>query len=183
MKVKEIVYAAAKALGLHEDVKAYFETGEETLKREAELLLACFNRTESTLALEYLPLYAEDEILAQTGRLEFSVFTYSPVRILGVEDASGNPVKYKLYPKYLKAQAGICKVTYTYTPDEKGIDGESDFAALATSSLLIYGVLAEYCAAEGRFEESALWEKKYKEAVEGIFRTRVCKRLSSRRWV
>lgn len=183
MKVKDIVFAAAKTLGLYEGVAAYFDEGESTLEREAELLLDCFNRVENSLALEYLPLYAEDELLTVTNRLEFSSFTYAPVRILGVEDAEGNPVKYTLYPKYLKAQVGHCKVTYTYTPDKKEIDGESDFALLTAESLFVYGVLTEYCMAEGRFEESSLWEKKYKEAIEAAFKTRTCKRLSSRRWV
>ena len=159
MKVKDIVFAAAQTLGLYEGVAAYFNEGKTELEREAELLLACLNRVECALALEYLPLYAEDELLAVTNRVEFASLKYSPVRILGVEDGAGNPVKYKLYPKYLKAQAGICKVTYSYTPDEKSMEDESDFAALATNSLLIYGVLAEYCAVEGRFEESAVWEK------------------------
>ena len=145
MKVKDIVLAAAKALGLYDGVVAYFDNGEETLKREAELLLACFNRVECSLALEYLPLYAEDELLTVTERLEFSSFTYSPVRILSVEDGEGNPVKYKLYPKYLKAQAGHCKVTYTYTPNEKGIEEESDFSLLTSETLFVHGVLAEYC--------------------------------------
>ena len=183
MKVKDIIYAAAQALGFKEGVEGYFERGEEALKREAELLLACFHHTESSLALEYLPLYAEDELLAVTGRLEFSAFTYAPVRILGVEDGEGNPVKYKLYPQYIKAQSGLCKVTYTYTPNKKGIDEESDFTLLTAESMLMHGVLAEYCTAEGRFEEASVWEKKYKEGIEAAFRGRVCKRLSSRRWM
>lgn len=183
MKVKDIVLAAAQTLGFHEGVTAYFDRGEETFKREAELLLACFNRVECSLALEYLPLYAEDELLTVTERLEFSSFTYSPVRILSVEDGEGNPIKYKLYPKYLKAQAGICKVTYTYTPDEKGIDGESDYTLLTADSLFVYGVLAEYCMSEGQFEEASVWDKKYKEGIEAAFCGRTCKRLRSRRWV
>lgn len=183
MKVKDIVMAAAQALGFAEGVETYFDGKSETLKREAELLLACFNRVECSLALEYLPLYAEDELLTVTERLEFSSFTYSPVRILSVEDGEGNPVKYKLYPKYLKVQAGHCKVTYTYTPNEKGIDEESDFSLLTGDSMFIHGTLAEYCAAEGRFEEAAIWDKKYKEGIEAAFRGKACKRLSSRRWV
>lgn len=183
MKVKDIVLAAAQTLGLYEGVAAYFDEGKTELEREAKLLLACFNRVECSLALEYLPLYAEDELLAVTNRVEFAALNYSPVRILGVEDGQGNPVNYKLYPKYLKAQAGICKVTYTYTPNEKDIDEESDFSLLAAEPTLVYGVLTEYCTAEGRFEEASVWDKKYKEAVEAAFKTRACKRLSSRRWV
>lgn len=183
MKVKDIVLAAAQSLGIYEGVAAYFEGTNGTLKREAELLLSCFNRVECSLALEYLPLYAEDELLTVTDRVDFSSFQYSPVRILSVEDGEGNPVKYKLYPTFLKAQAGHCKVIYTYTPNEKGIEEDSDFTLLTGESMFVHGTLAEYCVAEGRFEEASIWEKKYKAEIEAAFRGRTCKRLSSRRWV
>ena len=183
MKLKDIVLKAAQMLGLEEGVAAYFESGIEALKRESELLLTCFNTVECGLALEYLPLYAEDELLTPTKRLEFSSFTYAPVRILNVTDEKGNSIAYTIYPKYIKAQAGRMKVTYTYTPDEKTIEGESEFSLLAAESLLVYGVLAEYCMAEGRFEEASVWDKKYKEAIENVIRNRACKRLASRRWV
>ena len=183
MKVKDIVLSAAQTLGIQEGVAAYFEEGLETFKREGELLLACFNTVECGLALEYLPLYAEDELLTPTKRLEFSSLTYAPVRILNVADQNGNSIAYTLYPKYLNAQVGRLKVTYTYTPDKKDIDGESDFSLLVADNLFIYGVLAEYCMSEGRFEEGGVWDKKYKEAVESVIRIRSCKRLSSRRWV
>ena len=184
MKVKDTVLGAAKLLGLEEGISAYFDGGDETLKREAELLVACFNMVECGLALDYLPLFAEDELLTVTDRLEFSAFTYAPVRILKVEDEEGRSVKYTLYPQYLKAErSGRLKVTYTYTPDKKDIEGDSDFCLLVSEHLFVYGVLAEYCMAEGRFEEASVWDKKYKEAIEAVFRTRKCKRLSSRRWV
>ena len=113
MKVKEIVLSVAQALGFKDGVSAYLEKGEKTYERETELILSCFNRVEGSLALEYIPLYAEDELLTTSDRIEYSALTYSPVRIVGVEDGAGNSVKYKLYPKYLKAQAGTVKVIYT----------------------------------------------------------------------
>ena len=71
MKVKEIVLSAAESLGLGEGVSAFFDGGDPCLQREAELLLACFNRVERSLALEYLPLYAEDELLDLRARPHF----------------------------------------------------------------------------------------------------------------
>ena len=61
MYVKEIVLSAAQTLGIYDGVCAYFEDGDEEMKREAELLLSCFNLVESALALDYVPLYAEDK--------------------------------------------------------------------------------------------------------------------------
>ncbi|MBQ7948284.1 MAG: hypothetical protein IJ284_00840 [Clostridia bacterium] len=183
MNVKDIVLAAAQSLGIKTGVSAYFDSGDTACEREAELLLSCFNLVESGLALDYLPLYAEDTLRSANGKVEFSSFAYSPVRILDVTDSKGNAVAYTLYAKYLKAQSGTLKITYTYTPNKKGIDEESDFDLLTGDHVFVYGVLAEYCLAENMFEEAAAWDKKFKDSIEVIFHTRKCQRLSSRRWV
>ena len=183
MKVKDVVYAAAQTLGILDGVKGYFESGDEGCKREAELLLSCFNGVESGLALEYLPLYAEDEVLAPTKRVEYASLTYSPVRILKVTDELGEATQYTLYPQYLIAKAGRLKITYTYTPNRKEIEEQSDFALYLSETLLVYGTLAEYCAAEGCFDEASVWDKKYKAGIEKVVTLRSCKRINSRRWV
>ncbi len=183
MKVKEVVLAAARMLGLEEGVAAYFEEGTETLAREAKLLLECFNRVEQGLALDYLPLYAEEEFLMATDEVEYSALTYSPVRILAVTDGAGVGVKYKLYPKYLKAQSGKLKIAYTYTPTTKGIEEDSDYTLRAADCMFTHGVLTEYCLAEGRLDESLFWDKKYKEELKAAFRSQKCRRLRARRWI
>lgn len=180
MKVKDVVLSAAESLGLGEGVSAFFEGEATCLQREAELLLACFNRVERSLALEYLPLYAEDELLTVDDEVEYSALTYDPVRILGVENGAGVSVSYKTYPRYLKAASGKLKITYTYTPNVKTIEDDSDFTL---PSVLEHGLLAEYCLSEGRLSEAAAWEEKYKTEIEGVFRGNKYKRLRSRRWV
>lgn len=183
MKVKDVVLSAAASLGLQEGVCAFFNGEDSSLQREAELLLECFNRVEKSLALEYLPLYAEDSLLTVRDELEYSALTYAPVRILGVKNGAGESIPYKIYPTYLKAQAGLLKITYTYTPDSKSIDDDSDFTMFTAPSMFVHGVLAEYCLSEGRLTESLAWEKKYKEGIESAFRGKKYKRLNSRRWI
>ena len=183
MKVKEIVVAAAKALGIEKGISDYLSGVDATMEREEKLLENCFNLVECGLALDYLPLYAEDTLRTTTERLEYSSFTYPPVRVLSVTDLKGNPVAYTVYSKYLKVTPGTLRVVYTYTPAAKEAEDESDFGVLASKHLLVYGVLAEYCLAEGRMEEAAEWDKKYKAAIKSAYHERPCQRLSSRRWV
>ena len=183
MKVEEIVLSAAKLLGIYDGVSAYLYDDDENMEREANLLLSCFNLVESALALDYLPLHAEETLRTATGRLEFSSFNYAPIRIVKVADANGNVEPYTLYPQYLKTRAGEWVVTYTYTPNAKEMGDDSDYGFMGASHLFIYGVMAEYCLSEGRLEESTMWEKKFKEAIESIYHTKSCERLSSRRWV
>ncbi len=183
MKVKDVVLAAASMLGMYEGVNDYFENGDVTLKREGDLLLECFNRVENSLALEYLPLHAEDTMLTVQDKLNYSMLTYAPVRILSVENGAGEALKFKVYPTYLEAPAGKLKIMYTYTPDKKQIGEDSDFTLLTSESLFVHGILAEYCLSEGRLSEAAAWEKKYKAEIEAAFYGQTGKRISSRRWI
>ena len=89
MTVKEIVLLAAKIIGIGEGVEAYFDGESNEMKRQAERLIASFHLAECSLALDYVPLHAEDEVYAMSGRVEFSDLNNSPVRILGVSDSSG----------------------------------------------------------------------------------------------
>ncbi len=183
MTVKEIVLLAAKIIGIGEGVEAYFDGESNEMKRQAERLVASFHLAECSLALDYVPLHAEDEVYAMSGRVEFSMLTNAPVRILGVADTYGNPLAYTLYSTYVKTEAGLVKVHYTYTPKEKDIDEESDFQFGSTDSILAYGTLAEYCLGEGMTVEAAEWDRKWKDLIATMYHTAQCKRLSSRRWV
>ncbi len=183
MTVREVVLQAARVLELETRIMEYIDDGEDYAEHEAKLLLGCFHAVECNLALNYLPLYAEDTLRTTTGRLEFSAFENSPVKIIGVTDENGDPVQYTLYPKYLKTKVGTMSVTYTYTPSEKTWEEESDFSSLMPDRVLVYGILAEYCLIVGRYDDAAEWDKKYKAEVESVFKKRTCQRLSSRRWV
>ena len=183
MKVKEIVLAAANALGIKDEVGAYFAGTSLVQKKEGDRLLACFNIVENELALDYLPLHAEDVFESETGRLEFAAFKFAPVRIVRVMNEARESVRFSVYPEYLKTEVGKLTVRYTYTPEEKTIDGKSDYVLYASERLFVYGILAEYCLGEGLFEEASAWDKKYKEALKAACKAVPCTRLKSRRWV
>lgn len=183
MTVREIVLLAAKILGIEEGVTAYFEGESNEMQRQAERLVAAVHLAECSLALDYVPLHAEDEVYAMSGRVEFSDLENSPVRILGVSDVYGEPIAYTLYSQYLKTTPGVVKVKYTYTPRVKGLDEACDFDLLSSDSILVYGTLSEYCLGEGLVAEAAEWDRKWKDLIATIYHTEKCKRLSSRRWI
>lgn len=183
MTVKEVILTAATELGFKDDVENYFDGQVSDLnKRKSELLLDCFNLVENEVALDYLPLYAEDELYSETGVVEYAAMERSVVRVLRVTDEWGNPVRFTVFPEYIKAQPGKLKVAYTYAPSKKTMDGESDFRVQVSARLLAYGVAAEYALATGLYEESAVWDKKYKDAITAAYKARPSRKLRSRRW-
>ena len=74
MKVLDIIVAAATELGIAEEVNEYLYGGAENAKADAENLLRCFHLVENELALDYLPLHAEEEVYSSTGAIAFDCF-------------------------------------------------------------------------------------------------------------
>ena len=180
MTVKEILRETAQLLGLRA-VVAYFD-GDEEEQEEVHELLRCFNVVENELALDYLPLYAETEVETTTGVVQYESLPFSIVRVLRVRDSADESVKYTLFPTYLKASAGKLTIAYTYAPQTKTLEDESDYQLQASKRLFAYGIAAEYALAQGAFEDAGIWDKKYKDALTAAYRARPCKILRSRRW-
>ena len=183
MKVKEVVLTAATELGIVDDVRAYIDEGNEKGKKQAELLLECFNLVENELALDYLPLCAEDTVDSASGKISYLMMKYAPVRIIKVTDEWGNSTAFTIFADYLSTQPGRVKISYTYTPNKKKMTDASDFETQVSVRLMSYGVAAEYALATGLFEDAAVWDKKYKEAIKATYTAQPCRRIESRRWV
>lgn len=182
MKVKDIILKAATILGIADEIEAYWDGSSTDGAEHAALLLQSFNTVENELALDYLPLYAEDELVTKTGRIAYSQLDCPAVRILRAENEWGVSVPFDLFPDHLKTQPGVVRVRYTYTPTEKGLEDESDFRLLASERLFSYGIAAEFCLALGRFEDASAWEKKYREAVRAAYELPSNRKIRSRRW-
>ena len=180
--VKEAIIATAQALDMQEGVTGYLSGTDAAGEADTENLLRCFNLVESALALEYLPLYAEEELVTQTGAVYYDELTRAPVRVLRVRDEWDNLCAFKLFPDYLKTQSGKVKVCYSYLPDAKGLEDKSDFTLQASLQLFVYGMATEYTLSCGRFEEAAVWDKKYKDAIAAAYRAKPCKKMRARRW-
>ena len=183
MKVLDVLLEAADMLGMKDELESYYNGDSDTYERQGEQLLTSFHLAECALAMDYVPLYVEDELLTATGRLEFSSFAHPPIRIVEVKNTAGEALPYTLYPKYLKTSVGRVIVVYAYAPEKKTTEDESDFSMLTSPHVLAYGTLAQYCLANGMFQEAAIWDKKWKDSVEYLCHTKQCKRLGSRRWI
>ena len=182
MKVKDIILTAAEELGIGAEMRAHYNATTSEGAEEARILLHCFNLVENELALDYLPLYAEDELETKTGMVDYALLENAAVRILRVENEWGESVKFDLYADHLKTQPGLIKIRYTYTPKKKAISDSSDFTLQASERLIAYGIAAEYTLATGRFEDSAIWDKKYKAAINAAYALRPARKIRSRRW-
>ena len=184
MTVKEILLAAACLLGMEKEMQDFLSgaSTDENVEANANALLKCFNLVENEIALDYLPLLAEEEIESETGVIYYSSLSREAVRVLAVRDEWGNEVPFTLFPEYLKTQPDKVCVRYTYLPKTKMFEDKSDFKLNASVHMFSYGVAAEYALANGLFEEAAVWDKKYKDAIKAAYCSKPPRRIRSRRW-
>ena len=184
ISVVEMVRATAQVLGISEWVDNHLDGGSSKEgKKDTEILVECFNRVQNELALDYLPLTAENIVVTSTGVIDYSKLSYAPTRILSVEDEYGESVKFKLFPDRLETQAGKVKVLYAYAPEEQDIDGACEYKTSVSKRLFVYGMAAEYALIVGEKEAAYMWDKKYKDAVHAAYKVRAGKTLRSRRWI
>lgn len=183
MKVKEAVALAAEFVGVGDALQEHFKAETEEGKVLEKKLLQCFHVVENEVATDFLPLVREDEIKSTTGVVLFSTLTKNAVRILKVTDEGGEAVKCEIYPQYFKALPGKLNVRYAYAPEQKNLTGEAEVHSSVSVRLLAYGVASAYCLNEGLYEEAAVWEKKYKQAVLAAYKASPAKVMRSRRWV
>ena len=166
MTAKQVINEAARLIGIDELLNGYFTNGNEEGEKAAQALLSCLYLVETELASEYFPLRFE-ETLTSNGKIEFEAFTHKPLCVLSVADSGGKEAAAVIFPTYIKVKNGAYNVSYTYAPDKKELDDDLPFDACVTAALVAYGVAAEYCLLAGLYEEAAVWEKKYKQAIRG----------------
>ncbi len=169
MKIKEIINNSALYLGLG-DVREYLvaqtDASEETLKTVGVLTGLC-NLVISELASTYIPMTATEEVSAVAGKIFFENLNHAAIKVVSVKDRSGNEINFEVFPEYIKLKDGRFTVEYEYIPQNYGLTddigyGEKDVPQAALS----YGLCAEYCITQCRFEEAVSWRKRYIFSLE-----------------
>ncbi len=181
--VRDAVLQAARFLGIEEGVFNYLDGDDSVVgERDTNLLLSCFQAVENELATRYYPLLCEEKVTTVTGKVDYDLLSRAPVKILAVRDEKGRKRKYRLFPDHLQTDAGSLTLVYAYQPEEKTMEGYSEYRVGASLQLFAYGMAAEYSLAIGERAEAESWERKYREAAEELRSGVSRRRMPTRRW-
>ena len=141
---------------------------DPTALGKIDALTRLSNLVISELAASYAPMVCTETVTTSNGRIVFSDLAHNVTRILSVKNQFGHDAEFRLYPEYLKVFGGEYTVEYEYAPANYGLNDSVGFKSEITAALLGYGVAAEYCVTQGRFEEAILWRKRYTAGVERV---------------
>lgn len=165
--VKGVVKLAARLIGLQDTVDDYLNGSvTDSASRIVEGLVCCFNTVENEVAVDYIPILCEEQIVSTDGFVEYSALSKPVAYVVSICGEDGKEVDAKCLAANISIAPGTYTVRYAVVPSEKGIEDHSDYGVGVFERLLAYGVAAEYCLHKGMYEEAAVWEKKYRMAIE-----------------
>ncbi|MGN1077385.1 MAG: hypothetical protein ACI4ST_02620, partial [Candidatus Gallimonas sp.] len=97
----------------------------------------------------------------------------------------GVPVRYELKSSYIYLPdnpQGPLDIEYCYEPEAKFLPGDCEFKKGISARLMSFGVACEYCLSQGKYDEAAVWEEKFRDALRAAGLLRRTLAMRSRRW-
>lgn len=187
IKVSDVMLVCAKLLK-NNALAELIEGGEnadssEKLAEERADMLRVYNMITEELSCEYFPLYHEQTLTAQNGKIKLSSLKYPPLKIVSVRDESGRPINYGFSGGAITVE---CKngavIKYAYCAQEAGETDDFIFTPKPGKFVVAYGMAAQLCLENGLTGEAELWQNKYDSAIRGRAAERRTLKIKPRRW-
>ncbi|MDR1939382.1 MAG: hypothetical protein LBQ40_01120 [Clostridiales bacterium] len=183
MLIKNVLKKTAAIVGLDIDLDAE----NAALQKEVASLLEYADIVYNEIVADYFPLLCEEELYFDpTGCAELSGLGKNPLHIVSLRSGGAN-IKYTLFPSRIFASDAknvFLTVRYAYIPDRlTGIDDEVAGLLNVTERMFALGVAAEYCLANGMLNESLLYDRRFKDAMQSAARKRGEIKIKRRRWI
>lgn len=159
-------------------------TATEKTAEEREDMLRVYNMITEELSCEYFPLYHEQTLTAQNGKIKLSSLKYPPLKIVSVrEEASGNPINYGFSGGAITVESknGVV-IKYTYAAQESAETDDFIFTPAPGKFVVAYGMAAQLCLENGLIGEADIWQNKYDSAIRGRVAERRTLKIKPRRW-
>ena len=131
-----------------------------------DVLTRLTNLVVNELSTTYVPLKEKEEIICVDKKFMIENLNKKALKILKVLDKNGNELFFKINGDSVITNSDIVEVEYSYLPDNIGLDEEIGFDESEVSlSVLSFGVCAEYCLTEWRFDEAVMWRERYSDGL------------------
>ena len=157
----------------------------ESDKADLELLIFCAGFVTDEIAAEYVPLYRTETVAIKDGKIRVSALSEAVTDIVSVS-VDGAKRRFGVLRDEIvlgEKKSGSASVTYCTVPQKVQLDGFLPWPGDTVSARIVgYGVACEYCIVNG-MSEATLWDKRYKDALAAMRRTKREVRVKQRRWI
>ena len=189
MTVLEVLENASLYLDLRQDLDYYFNEDNVTLpssenQNKFNLMLKALNLILQEIAIEYKPVFLEEEIEFLDGKASLELLSESVNKIVSVSDEN-KLYKFSIVDGYIVCNInGNKKVKYSIIPS--GLDADDDiecFCDEISVKTLTFGVLMEYFFLNNRFDEVSVWEERFYKSLKNSLRQTGRINMPKRRWI
>ncbi len=183
MYIKDILKACALQLG-KESVLTYLNGDQTNLATLVTInnMTSLLNLVISELASTYVPMIKQEAVDVKEQKIYYTDLSERALSVLSVKDSSGKELRYKIFPEYIYLSASTAVVEYEFSPPNYDLIDSVKFSKPEVDErVLSYGLNAEVCISEGRFEEAITWHRRYVDALATICRPKNAK-IKQRRW-
>ncbi len=185
MNVKQVIKKTATYFG-RDDIINYIDnsSSQDVAAQTTETVSAMvllLNMVVSELCSTLVPMVAIEKAQA-TEKLYYSNLSKKVLDVIAVYDKDGNEIEFNIHPEYAEIDAPCQSVEYKFYPQEYTIDSEIDYQEKdISSSILAYGLAAEFALSEGDFERASAFHKRY---IDSVYATKKMRNyvMMQRRW-
>ena len=142
---------------------------DEIVKNDAKMdiikLISYLNFVLTSIFENYLKLEFCEKVTSDIqGEIDYEILTYRPIEILKVEYTTLTPAEYIVKANFILTKHARKEyfVTYRYTPlHVHDLNEHIIFSNDLNDKILCYGIVAEFLAGKGKFEESEYFSNKF----------------------
>ena len=179
LNIKNIIKSASKMLGIEElNDLTDVELLDERAKKIVDDMLYCFNEVYQELCCDYFPLIIQEKVNVSNKYLYFDNLSKDINKLYGIYDESQTSFSFDVFSNFVCFENDLQEVTvrYSYVPDwVNDITNVVECNDLGvTERMVALGVATEYCMLRGKFTESAIFDRRYKDSIE-------CAKIPTRR--
>ncbi len=186
MKIKDVIVAVCTYLNkteITEYLSGKTETPSADVLTQVDILTRLTNLVVNELACSFVPMKTREKAKVVNGKILISSLTKRALKILSVIDELGEQKIFMCEGENILTYGDTLEVEYSYLPENYGLDdvigyGDKDIPL----SVLAFGVCAEYCLTEWRFEEAVMWRERYSDALKN-FTLPTSKKIKGRAWL
>ena len=186
MKIKEIIESCAVYLGKQEIIDYFngsYEYDTTEIEKNVNSMVKLCNLVISELSCGYIDLVKTEEIDSYNNKINLSTLSQTAVKILEVFDEKGNAIPFKVNSEFIQPIGEAKLIKYKYLAPNYELEDIIGYSEKEISlSTFAYGLCAEYCILECRFDQALMWRNRYVESINMLLKPKNTT-LKGRTWL
>lgn len=160
------------------------EESAEILGVDAKLIIECAHTVIGEIASDFMPLKVIEEVSTDSaGEIVYADLSEELADVYALR-RKGMPVRFKvLFDRVIAPSAGVYTLVYSRRPQRIELNQPTAYdKSLINEDIIAYGIARDFCIITGRSADAAIWEQRYKNALENTLMPKSLQKLRARGW-